>query len=83
MNRSHLVAAVAIGVALGACAREVIREVSPRAAHAQGPRQYMVRGASGTIGGYERDLNDLSAEGWRYVGPLPLGNTNPALVFER
>jgi hypothetical protein len=80
VNKSQLIAAVSLGIALGVCAREVL----PRAAHAQGGgKKYMVRGASGGIGGYEKDLNALTAEGWQFVGPLPMANGNPALIFER
>jgi hypothetical protein len=80
LNKLHFVTAVSLGIAIGVCAREVL----PGKAHAQGAkRQYMVRGASGSIGGYEKDLNALTADGWSFVGPLPLGNGNPALIFEK
>ncbi|MBK7863661.1 MAG: hypothetical protein IPJ65_34665 [Archangiaceae bacterium] len=83
MNKSTLVSVLCLGVAIGACAREAVRAAVPAAAHAQGGKKYMVVGASMSAGGYEEDLNKYTAEGWRYVGPLPAGNANPALVFER
>jgi hypothetical protein len=83
MNKSTLISVLCIGIAIGACAREAVRVASPGTAQAAGGARYKVVGPSFAIGGYEEDLNKFSAEGWRYVGPLPTGNGNPALVFER
>ena len=79
MSKPQLIAAVAVGIAIGVCGQQLL----PRPAHAEGGKKYMVRGASASIGGYERDLNALTADGWIFVGTLPQGNGNPALIFER
>ena len=76
-----LVAAVCFGAAFGACVRNV---VSDARAQPVGVRlEYKVVGASMGSSGYEEDLNKMAAEGWRLHSPLPLGNANSLLVFER
>ncbi|MBS1149980.1 MAG: hypothetical protein H6Q89_1678 [Myxococcaceae bacterium] len=82
MNKGiTLVAAVCFGAAFGACVRNVVSEAR---AQPVGQRlEYKVLGASMGGGGYEEDLNKMAAEGWRYNGPIPLGNANSLLVFER
>jgi hypothetical protein len=82
MNKSTLVSVLCIGIAIGACAREVVRAAVPSTAAAAPAGRYTVVGPSMSIGGYEEDLNKYASEGWRYVGPLPVGNSS-ALVFER
>jgi hypothetical protein len=75
-----LLAAVCFGAGFGACVRGVV--VNDAHAQAAGTRQYKVVGASFGAGGYEEDLNKMSAEGWRYVGAIPIQNQSH-LVFER
>lgn len=77
-----LLAAVCFGAVIGACARNVVSDARAQPVTA-GRVEYKVVGPSMGISGYEEDLNKMSAEGWRYTGPLPAGAGNPALVFER
>ncbi len=81
--KTKLLAAVCFGAFLGACARNVISDARADGPVTAGRVEYKVLGASMGTSGYEEDLNKMSAEGWRYTGPLPTGAGNPALVFER
>lgn len=85
MTRSTLVAVLSVGIAIGACAREAVRAaVSPAYAQQPAPKKvYMVRGGSGgREGGYERDLNALTEEGWHFVAVIPIRDQSH-LIFER
>ncbi len=76
-----LVAALCFGAAFGACVRNVVSDA--RAQPVGGRVEYKVVGGSMSAGGYEEDLNKFTAEGWRFVAPLPAGNGNAGLIFER
>ena len=78
MNKSTLASILCIGIAVGACAREIIHTATPAAAFAQGGGRFKVVRV-GSTDEIENVLNKYTAEGWRYVGPI-LGL---ALVFER
>ncbi len=73
-----ILVALMVGAAIGACVRDVVRP-----AYAQGTHRYEVVGASATDSGYQEDLNRMTAEGWHFVGTIPHGGGNAALVFER
>ncbi len=75
-----LAAAVCLGAFFGACVRNVVGEA--RAQPVGGRLEYKIIGGSMTIGGYEEDLNKMAAEGWRFVGPLPVQGGSH-LIFER
>lgn len=74
-----------VGAVLGACFREAVVDAVVRDAHAQQPaaRQYKVVGASLSDEGYQADLDQYGAAGWRFVGAIPNGNGPGKLVFER
>ena len=74
-----LLAAVCFGAGLGACVRGVVSDARAQVA---GQHQYKVVGASFGASGYEEDLNKMAAEGWHYVGAIPIQNQSH-LVFER
>ena len=76
-----LAAAVCFGAAFGACVRSVVSDARAQPA-AGGALQYKVVGFSMSQGGYEEDLNKMAAEGWRFVGPIPIQGGSH-LVFER
>jgi hypothetical protein len=81
MNKGiTLAAAVCLGAFLGACVRNVVSEA--RAQPVGGRLEYKIVGGSMSIGGYEEDLNKMAAEGWRFVGPLPVQGGSH-LIFER
>ena len=75
-----LAAAVCFGAAFGACVRNVVSDA--RAQPVGSRPEYKVVGASLMASGYEKDLNEMAAEGWRFVGPIP-ANNGSHLVFER
>ena len=71
-------AAVCFGAVLGACVRDVVG-----AARAQdGATRYQVIGMSIGAGGYEDDLNKMTAQGWHFVGTIPVGQGSH-LVFQK
>ncbi len=81
-----LSAGIVLGVAFGA----PIHKALVPSAHAQEapppapkPHVYKIVDPSMRMGGYEEDLNKMTASGWHFVSPLPLGNGNSALIFER
>ena len=79
MNNPYLVAALSIGIAVGACAREVVRGASPAVAHAAAPGRYKVIFANpNDWEEMERQLNAHAASGWKYVGSL-----GATMVLER
>lgn len=87
-SRSTLIVAVSIGIAIGACVHEAVQVVAPRNASAQdvAPKKiYAVVGASNRASGYESDLNEYTAVGWRFVSTVkpPGANEGHCLIFER
>ena len=73
-------ALVLAGILLGACVKDL---VSTRAHAEPGGRRYVVVDGSMGSDGYEKDLNEKAAEGWRYVGTIPFGSAPSKLVFEK
>lgn len=81
-----LCAGIVLGVAFGAPIYRTL--VSPALAQeapppAPKPHIYKIVDPSMRMGGYEEDLNKMTAQGWHFVAPLPLANNNSALIFER
>jgi hypothetical protein len=80
-----VVIAMCIGIALGACARELAHGVATSSAYAQqAPRKaYKVLDPSRGSSGYEEDLNRYTASGWRFAFTLHSErDTGDLLVFE-
>lgn len=71
-------ALVLAGILLGACARQAL----VRDAAAQPSRGYLVVGGSLTADGYRNDLNKYGAEGWRFVGAIPVHGAPAMIVLE-
>ena len=82
MYKSHLIAALSNGIAIGACAREVVRTASP-VAFAEGQKRYRVLDGHVDEKQHERELNEFTSQGWHYVGAIPQGTYPGKLVFER
>ena len=59
-----------------------MRAAATSSAYANGASRYTVVGASASAGGYEEDLNNYTQQGYRFVGPLPVGGAS-LLIFER
>jgi hypothetical protein len=81
--KSTLAVAVSIGIAIGACAREAVRAAATSSAYANGGSHYTVVGASRGTDGYEADLNNYTAQGYRFVGALADRSGGSMLIFER
>ncbi|MHB8872755.1 MAG: DUF4177 domain-containing protein [Myxococcaceae bacterium] len=77
-----IVVALFVGAFLGACFRDAVK-VGDAHATATGQRQYKVVGGSISTGGYEDDMNKMAAEGWHYVGAIPVTNGTAPIIFER
>ncbi len=78
-----IVAAVCFGAAFGACVRNVVSDARAQPSAGGTRLEYKVVGASMSASGYEKDLNEAAAEGWRYSGSIGLGGANSLLVVER
>jgi hypothetical protein len=81
VKKSTLVTVLSIGIAIGACAREIIRETTPAAAQAAGSqgRYHTIFTNPADWENAERELNAQASAGWHYVGMLGPG----VVILER